>query len=116
PRQLIDKLIENLKIPAKSSGPRITVGKSLIFIDEVHAISRTVQTWLLNAIEDPRVTTLNGFEYDFNHVVFITATTDRGRLLETLRSRLILIELRPYTLEELASIVCVHGEGYLNGF
>jgi Holliday junction resolvasome RuvABC ATP-dependent DNA helicase subunit len=115
PKQLVDKLIENQKVPARG-GTRITVGKALIFIDEVHAISRTVQTWLLNAIEDPRVTTLNGVEYDFNNVVFITATTDRGRLLETLRSRLILIELRPYTLEELASIVCVHGQGYLNGY
>jgi Holliday junction resolvasome RuvABC ATP-dependent DNA helicase subunit len=115
PKQLIDKLIESQKIPAKS-GPRITVSKALIFIDEVHAISRTVQTWLLNAIEDPRITTLSGIEYDFSNVVFITATTDRGRLLETLRSRLILIELRPYTLEELASIVCVHGQNYLDGY
>jgi|HubBroStandDraft_6_1064221.scaffolds.fasta_scaffold06110_3 Holliday junction resolvasome RuvABC ATP-dependent DNA helicase subunit len=116
PKQLIDKLIESQKIPAKQSGTRVVVGKALIFIDEVHAISRTVQTWLLNAIEDPRVTTQNNVEYDFNNVVFITATTDRGRLLETLRSRLILIELRPYTLEELASIVCVHGQSYLNGY
>ena len=115
PKQLIDKLIETQKIPAKG-GPRVTVGKALVFIDEVHAISRTVQTWLLNAIEDPRVTTLSGVEYDFGNVVFIAATTDRGRLLETLRSRLILIELRPYTLEELASIVCVHGQNYLDGY
>jgi Holliday junction resolvasome RuvABC ATP-dependent DNA helicase subunit len=115
PKQLIDKLIENRKIPSKT-GPRVTVGKALIFVDEVHAISRTVQTWLLNAIEDPRVTTLSGVEYDFSNVVFITATTDRGRLLETLRSRLILIELRPYTLEELASIVCVHGQSHLDGY
>jgi Holliday junction resolvasome RuvABC ATP-dependent DNA helicase subunit len=116
PKQLIEKLAENQKITAKGGGTRVSVGKSLIFIDEVHAISRTVQTWLLNAIEDPRVTTLGGTEYDFNNVVLIAATTDRGRLLETLRSRLILIELRPYTLEELASIVCVHGQGYLNGY
>jgi Holliday junction resolvasome RuvABC ATP-dependent DNA helicase subunit len=115
PKQLIDKLIESKKIPAKVD-KRVTVDKALIFIDEVHAISRTVQTWLLNAIEDPRVTTLNGIEYDFNNVVFITATTDRGRLLETLRSRLILIELRPYTIEELASIVCVHGQASLEGY
>lgn len=115
PKQLIDKLTESQKIPAQA-GHRVSVDKTLIFIDEVHAISRTVQTWLLNAIEDPRVTTLNGVEYDFNNVVFITATTDRGRLLDTLRGRLIPIELRPYTLEELASIVCVHGQRYLNGF
>jgi Holliday junction resolvasome RuvABC ATP-dependent DNA helicase subunit len=115
PKQLVDKLIESQKIPARA-GSRVTVGTALIFIDEVHAISRTVQTWLLNAIEDPRVTTLSGVEYDFSNVVFITATTDRGRLLETLRSRLILIELRPYTLEELASIVCVHGQNYLDGY
>jgi Holliday junction resolvasome RuvABC ATP-dependent DNA helicase subunit len=115
PKQLIDKLIEDQKIPSRT-GPRVIIGKALIFIDEVHAISRTVQTWLLNAIEDPRVTTLSGVEYDFSNVVFITATTDRGRLLETLRSRLILIELRPYTLEELASIVCVHGQSHLDGY
>jgi len=115
PKQLIDKLIESQKIPAKA-GTRVTVSKALVFIDEVHAISRTVQTWLLNAIEDPRVTTFSGVEYDFSNVVFITATTDRGRLLETLRSRLILIELRPYTLEELASIVCFHGQSYLDGY
>jgi Holliday junction resolvasome RuvABC ATP-dependent DNA helicase subunit len=115
PKQLIDKLIESQKIPAKA-GTRVTVSKALVFIDEVHAISRAVQTWLLNAIEDPRVTTFSGVEYDFSNVVFITATTDRGRLLETLRSRLILIELRPYTLEGLASIVCVHGQSYLDGY
>jgi Holliday junction resolvasome RuvABC ATP-dependent DNA helicase subunit len=115
PQELIDKLSESQKIPAHP-GNRVSVHKALIFIDEVHAISRAVQTWLLNAIEDPRITTLDGVEYDFNNVVFITATTDRGRLLDTLRSRFTSIELRPYTLEELASIVCFHGQRYLNGF
>ena len=78
PKQLVDKLVENQKILARAAGTRVVVGKALIFIDEVHAISRTVQTWLLSAIEDPRVTTLNGVEYDFNQAVFITATTESG--------------------------------------
>lgn len=115
PRQLINKLSESKKIPKKQKGS-ICVESCLIFIDEVHAISKDVATTLLSAMDDARITTIDGDTYDFNKVIIIMATTDSGKLSEAFTSRPHKTYLHPYTLHELAGIVWSHGKQKLNGY
>lgn len=109
PTMIIDILQENKKVPKDPHG-KIKVQKCLIFIDEVHGIGRNVQTALLSAMDDARVTTVDGVTYDFNSVIFILATTDPGKLSEAFNSRPDKTYLRPYTLNEIAGIVWLHGK------
>ena len=74
----------------------------LVFIDEVHALAKPTATTLLNAMDDARVATVGGVEYDFSDVVFVAATTDKGLLTDAFVSRMDLIPLAAYSLEELA--------------
>ena len=111
---LVSRLQEKRKIPARPRG-NVSVQKSLIFIDEVHAISSAVATVLLSAMDDARVTTIDAVNYDFNEVIIFLATTDPGRLSEAFNSRPDKTYLRPYTLHELAGIVWLHGKEDLGG-
>ena len=111
---LVSRLQENRKIPVNPRGD-VCVQKSLLFIDEVHAISSAVATALLSAMDDSRVTTIDGVNYDFKKVIIILATTDSGRLSEAFNSRPDKTYLRAYTLHELAGIVWLHGKENLGG-
>lgn len=115
PAMLISSLLEKRKVPAR---PRGTVGIQgcLIFIDEAHAMSSSVATALLGAMDDARRTTIDGVNYDFDQVTIILATTDPGKLSEAFNSRPDKTYLRPYTLHELAGIVWLHGKLNLNDF
>mgnify|MGYP001000320493 CR=1 FL=1 len=115
PRQLVNKLSEYMKIPKKQKG-KISIESCLIFIDEVHAISKDVATTLLSAMDDARITTIDGEIYDFNKVIIIMATTDSGKLSEAFTSRPHKTYLHPYTIHELAGIVWSHGKQVLNGY
>lgn len=115
PAMIIAKLSERNKIPQQNSSKQ-TIQTCLIFIDEVHAIARSVAVALLSALDDARVTTIDGVDYDFGNVVFILATTDPGKLSEAFNSRPDKTYLRPYTLHELAGIVWLHGKTALQGY
>jgi Holliday junction resolvasome RuvABC ATP-dependent DNA helicase subunit len=111
---LLARLQEKRKVPARPRGS-VSVDKCLLFIDEVHAISSGVATALLSAMDDARVTTIDGVNYDFSKVIIMLATTDPGRLSEAFNSRPDKTYLRPYTLHELAGIVWLHGKESLGG-
>nr|WP_321352630.1 AAA family ATPase [uncultured Methanoregula sp.] len=113
PTMIINILQENNKVPSDPHG-KIKVQKSLIFIDEVHGIGKNVATALLSAMDDARTTTIDGVNYDFNNVIFILATTDPGKLSEAFNSRPDKTYLRPYTLNEVAGIVWLHGKEFLS--
>lgn len=115
PSMIIAKLRELGRIP-QTSGTQVRVAKCLIFIDEVHAISRAVAVTLLSALDDKRITTVDRIDYDFNDVVFMLATTDPGKLSEAFNSRPDKTYLRPYTLHELAGIIWLHGKEALSGY
>ena len=89
---------------------------AIIFVDEAHAAGKAFTAFLLSAMDDVRMTTFKGDRYDFGRVTFILATTDAGRLPMTLKSRAAPIYLRPYSLDELASIVWFHGKKALDGY
>jgi Holliday junction resolvasome RuvABC ATP-dependent DNA helicase subunit len=119
PTGLIAKLRERGKIPARPRthrAGRVRVRKCLIFIDEVHALGKVTATALLSAMDDARIGTIGGVEYDFGDVVFIAATTDKGLLTDAFVSRMDIIALAAYTLEELAGIIWHHAKKLFGGY
>jgi Holliday junction resolvasome RuvABC ATP-dependent DNA helicase subunit len=115
PAAIISRLREKKKLPARPRGT-VRVQRCLIFIDEVHAIAGATPITLLSALDDERTTTIDGVMYDFQDVIFILATTDPGKLSEAFNSRPDKTYLRPYTLEEVAGILWLHGQQNLDGF
>lgn len=107
PEMIVERLVEMEKVPVSATGT-VRVESCLIFIDEVHAVSNTVATVLLSALDERRNTTVGNVLYDFTDVVFLLATTDPGKLSEAFQSRPDKTMLRPYTLEEMAGIVWLH--------
>ncbi|WP_201069151.1 MULTISPECIES: AAA family ATPase [Thiorhodovibrio] len=113
PADLAQRLKEQQLL--EDSGQEVLVKPTLLFIDEVHGIAGTVATCLLSAMDDRRITTIDGKVYDFNQAIFLVATTDPGQLSEAFQSRPDKTWLRPYTLHELAGILWLHGKGCLDG-
>ncbi len=116
PTFIIDMLRKQGKLPAGRGHQTIVIEKCLIFVDEVHAIGRNVETALLSAMDDARITSIDQKTYDFKNVIFVLATTDPGKLSEAFNSRPDKTWLPPYTLEELAGIVWHHGKECLDGY
>jgi Holliday junction DNA helicase RuvB len=83
----------------------------IIFVDEIHALSSSVQEILYTALEDGRITGHNKFTklpyaIDLNPFTMIGATTHEGRLNEPLRKRFPNnVRMRPYNTDELASLI-----------
>ena len=114
PEMITDKLVEEALVPEGPTG-EVRVLPCLIFIDEVHAITATVSTVLLSALDERRKTTIDNVTYEFCDVVFMLATTDPGALTEAFRSRPDRVELPSYSLEEMAGIVWAHAKDRLDG-
>ncbi len=115
PTDLLDRLGQEGMLPDDGDTGILQVLSCLIFIDEVHGIANSVATALLSAMDDRRVTSIDGQLYDFNQVIFLLATTDQGKLSEAFQSRPNKTSLRPYNLHELAGIVWLHGKDCLDG-
>jgi len=114
-RMIIEKLEAEGNVPDGDARP-VRLSACVLFIDEVHALPPTVANILLSALDDARLTTIDNTDYDFGQVVFLMATTDAGKLTEAFRSRPDRVLLRNYTLDELAGILWLHGQGELDGY
>lgn len=66
------------------------LGKKVLIIDEVHMLTREAFNALLKLLEEPP-----------KHTIFILCTTEEGKIPETVMSRLVKIEFRKGTKEEL---------------
>ncbi|NJM13627.1 MAG: AAA domain-containing protein [Synechococcaceae cyanobacterium SM1_2_3] len=115
PSDLLERLVQEGLTPKPLATGTAPIEPCLIFIDEVHGISPPVANALLSALDDRRVTSIEGGLYDFNRAVFLLATTDPGKLSEAFQSRPSKTALRPYTLHEMAGIVWLHGKECLDG-
>ena len=115
PGDLLEPLIQKGLAPPPAETGMMRIAPCLIFIDEVHGISAAVATALLSALDDRRITSIEGGLYDFNQAVFLLATTDQGKLSEAFQSRPNKTWLRSYTLHELAGIVWLRGKECLDG-
>jgi len=116
-----------------TSGPAIEKPKDLaalltnlndgdvLFIDEIHRLSRSVEEVLYPAMEDFAIDIIFGqgpsarsIRLDLNHFTLVGATTRSGQLSAPLRDRFgVLLRLELYTPEELAEIV-TRSAGILN--
>ena len=79
----------------------------VIFIDEVHLLRDRLVQALLKATEpkDREMVTEKGWRVDCQHVFWIIATTERGKLNPAFDTRFSKITLNPYTQAEVAQIV-----------
>lgn len=88
----------------------VRVGRnSVLFIDEIHAMSPKVSEVLYTAMEDYMVTVMGdgrSHQVRLEPFTLIGATTNMGKLLKPLKDRFgIKAALRPYRAEKLAEIV-----------
>ncbi len=85
----------------------------VLFIDEIHRLSRTVEEVLYSALEDFAIDIILGkgpsarsIRLDLQHFTLIGATTRFGQLSGPLRDRFsVPLKLDPYTVEELTAII-----------
>ena len=85
----------------------------VLFIDEIHRLSRSVEEILYSAMEDYSLDIIIGkgpaarsIRIDLPHFTLIGATTRAGQLTSPLRDRFgVMLRLELYSIEELASIV-----------
>jgi len=114
----VDTLAERMQKRAQEAGtPMRSIGTEgglrvfespplLVFIDEVHQLTRGVQDSLLPVLEpDDRRLRGSHVIIDASAVTFVMATTDPGRLREAFRSRVREVNLAPYTVREVSLIL-----------
>jgi Holliday junction resolvasome RuvABC ATP-dependent DNA helicase subunit len=79
----------------------------VIFIDEIHLLKDRIVQALLKATEpkDRTMVTEKGWTVDCQHVFWVIATTERGKINTAFDTRFTKITLNPYTPEEVAQIV-----------
>lgn len=98
--------LELVELPGK----RFKLPPCIIFIDEVHALRPNIVQGLLKATEkkDGILITEKGWIVDCKNVCWMIATTDRGSLFDAFDTRFTKINLRLYSLEEIAKIVKIN--------
>lgn len=82
----------------------------IIFIDEVHALSKSVVNGLLKATEhkDAILVTESGCVVDCHNVTWMIATTDEGKLFDAFRTRFSPVMLKYLSKNEVAKIIKLH--------
>ena len=80
---------------------------AIVFIDEVHNLSKPIVQGLLKAVEpDDRILeTEEGYKYDTAKISWVIATTERGLLFDAFDTRFSKVQLRHYSRGEIAQIV-----------
>jgi replication-associated recombination protein RarA len=79
---------------------------TLIFIDEIHALTQTAQDGLLKATErNDGMLFAKNTVLNLRKAIWIGATTDWGKLCAPFRTRFTRVQLYPYTFEQVVEIV-----------
>ncbi len=76
----------------------------VVFIDEVHALKRRSDAYLNLFEPKERRAVCRNHVGHFRSATFLTATTEKGKLPSPFLSRFRIIDLQPYTLEEVSRI------------
>lgn len=96
----------------KNGLPLYVLPAMTIFIDEIHAIKKSVMNALLKSLESKdRMLLAEDYAADTRNVLWIGATTHYGVMLEKnepFASRFDKIEFVSFSLEEVAQIVCLN--------
>ena len=102
----LESLVNAVFLPYVKPKDNIT-----LFFDECHALDEIAQDALLTALNPDKKNFgyLNykesKIEFDFKKVSFVFATTNAEKMSNPLKDRLRMIQLEPYTVEELGRIV-----------
>lgn len=84
----VREIVHNMAIAPMSGSCRVWI------LDECHNLTKDAQHALLKALEDMP-----------NHVYFLLATTDPGKLLDTIRTRCVTFEVKPLSDDEMKTLV-----------
>jgi len=109
--ELVTKTLERHGLEPERGGsesglPVFEYPPILIFVDEVHLVTRSVQESLLKVLESSdRRLLLQDEVADLHKATFVFATTRASGLDPAFRSRCVEIALREYELEEVAEII-----------
>jgi Holliday junction resolvasome RuvABC ATP-dependent DNA helicase subunit len=104
--QLADHGVEPVEVGHEGSAKILDYPPFVVFVDEVHLVSRSVQESLLTMLEPgDRRARLSDRIALVRQATFIFATTRASKLDAALRSRLNRIDLRPYDLGQVAEMV-----------
>jgi Holliday junction resolvasome RuvABC ATP-dependent DNA helicase subunit len=102
-------LTEDYELDVPLVGEVYVLPPCIIFIDEAHKMHSVLRTQLLSALDEERkIDFKSGFittTLDFRNVTTIIATTDIQNLERALINRFELIELKVYTIEDIAQMV-----------
>jgi Holliday junction resolvasome RuvABC ATP-dependent DNA helicase subunit len=106
----IDSVVEQSgaapeQVGTDSGMPLLRYPALTVFIDEVHAMAKKADSYLNMLEPKERRAVCRDCVCDFSDIVFLAATTGKGRLPAPFLSRFRIIDLRPYTLEEMCEIV-----------
>lgn len=107
----IAKVLLNDKMPLDKFGDKenqvYMASPMIVFIDESHALNKQLQDGLLKAIEnnDRTLQTESDRTLLCKNICWIFATTEIGDMFGPLLSRFTVIDLIPYTKEEIAKII-----------
>jgi len=82
----------------------------IVFIDEVHSLRDNIVQGLLKATEkkDHTLVTEKGWSVNCANVCWMIATTDRGCLFDAFDTRFTKVNLRLYSLDEIAKIIQIN--------
>ncbi|MBM3299975.1 MAG: AAA family ATPase, partial [Deltaproteobacteria bacterium] len=92
------------KVGVDSGLPLYKYPPVVVFIDEVHALAKRADAFLNLFEPKERRAVCREFVADFHDATFLTATTEKGKLPSPFLSRFRIIDLQPYTLEEVRQI------------
>ncbi|WP_029521061.1 Holliday junction DNA helicase RuvB C-terminal domain-containing protein [Persephonella sp. IF05-L8] len=94
------------KIGESGGLPVVKFPPMIVFIDEAHKLKPKLQEELLTALEPKdRKAYASKYIADLSDVTFLFATTEKGELINPLKTRLTFIELKPYSKEEVIQIL-----------
>lgn len=104
----IAKVLDEAELPlcpVKSN--HFVLPPMVIFIDEVHALSKSVVQGLLKATEynDAQMNTEDGYYVNTKNVTWMIATTDEGKLFDAFRTRFSAVNLTYLTKQEIGHII-----------
>lgn len=108
--QRIDSVVEQSgakpeEVGTDSGMPLLRYPALTVFVDEVHAMAKKADAYLNMLEPKERRAVCKDRVCDFRALVFLSATTDKGKLPGPFLSRFRIVDLRPYTLDEMCEIV-----------
>lgn len=104
-KKFAESAIEIEELPADAGRDVAFYPPFVLFIDEVHLLGKKADEFL--PLFEPNERKAKGKKYarDFKNATILVATTDRGKLPQAFLTRFRMVDLKPYSIDELALIL-----------